>query len=175
MIGKPDEGEVAAFFAGYLSLVPESDVLAVLEGQPGELTKLAASLTPEQETSRYAPGKWSVRQVFGHVTDAERVFGYRAFCISRKDPTELPGFDEKDYVENTDFGERALSELAAEFAAVREVNLMVLRPLEASRWRQLGHANGSDVSLRGLAYVMAGHVRHHLGVLRDRYSLGKAG
>jgi len=169
MIERPTEAEYAPFYAGYVALVPEADVLGVLESQPAEFDAIAGALSVERETSRYAPGKWSVRQVVGHVVDAERVFGYRAFCISRGEQTALPGFDENDYVARATWAQRPLGELAREFAAVRASNLEALRPLDAEAWRRSGIANASPISVRALAFIMAGHVRHHLSVLRRRY------
>jgi len=171
MLARPTDKEYASFYAGYVSLVPESDALAVLAAQPAELQQLAAAIPKERETHRYAPGKWSVREVFGHLTDGERVFGYRAFCISRGDKASLPGFDEKEYIAGSDYDERPVAELAGDFAALRGSNLAVFRRLDAEVWRRTGTANGTPVTVRALAFIMAGHVRHHLGVLRTRYGV----
>ncbi len=168
---RPSESEYAGFYAGYVSLVPETDALAVLQAQPAELRQLAAAIPAGRETHRYAPGKWSVREVFGHLTDGERVFGYRAFCISRGDKASLPGFDENEYVAGAGYDQRPVAELADDFAALRGSNLAVLRRLEAEAWRRSGTANGTPVTVRALAFIMAGHVRHHLGVLRSRYGV----
>ncbi|HET7747165.1 MAG TPA: DinB family protein [Vicinamibacteria bacterium] len=168
---KPDPTEYAPFYAGYVSLVKEDDVLGVLEAQPAALAALAARTPAERETYRYGPEKWSVRQIFGHLVDGERVFGYRAFCISRGEAQALPGFDEQAYVQAGDADRRALCDLAAEFAAVRVASLSALRRLEPADWRRQGNANGAPVSVRALATIMAGHVRHHLGVLRSRYEV----
>ena len=166
---RPKPDEYAPFYAGYVSLVPETDALAVLAAQPAELQALAAKLSPEREQHRYAPGKWSVREVFGHLTDGERVFGYRAFCISRGDQASLPGFDEQSYIAGANYDQVRLGDLAADFAALRQSNLAVLRRLQAADWARAGTANGTPVTVRALAFIMAGHVRHHLGVLRARY------
>jgi hypothetical protein len=171
MLDRPETSEYAPFYAGYVGLVPERDPLAVLEAQPAELGRLAASVVRERETHRYAPGKWSVREIFGHLTDGERVFGYRAFCISRGDMASLPGFDENAYIAGSQYDERALAELASDFAALRETNLALLRRLAPDAWARTGTANGTAVTVRALAFIMAGHVRHHLGVLRSRYDV----
>ena len=168
---RPDSSEYAPFYAGYVSLVPETDALAVLAAQPAELQALAAKVPVEREQHRYAPGKWSVREVFGHLTDGERVFGYRAFCISRGDQASLPGFDEQSYIAGANYDQVRLGDLAADFAALRQSNLQVLRRLAAADWARTGTANGTPVTVRALAFVMAGHVRHHLGVLRARYGV----
>jgi hypothetical protein len=168
---RPQPEEYAPFYAGYVALVPESDALAVLAAQPAELLALAAKVPAEREGHRYAPGKWSVRELFGHLTDGERVFGYRAFCISRGDKASLPGFDENEYIAGATYDRVPLAELAADFAALRQSNVTVLRRLAPSGWARVGTANGTPVSVRALAFVMAGHVRHHIGVLRSRYGV----
>jgi hypothetical protein len=173
MSTRPGETEYAPFFAGYMALVPEEDVLAVLEGQVGEL--LSLPVRSEKETYRYAPGKWSVREVVGHMADAERVFGYRAFCISRGEKASLPGFDEDAYVARSSFDTRPLRSLVEELCAARRANLPLLRAAGEEAWRQTGTANGKEVSVRALAFIMAGHVRHHLKVLRERYGVDPGG
>jgi uncharacterized damage-inducible protein DinB len=173
MIGRPDASEFAPFFAGYVARVPEDDILAVLAAQPAEVDTLAREVTRERETYRYAERKWSVRQVLGHVCDAERVFGYRAFSIGRGESATLPGFDENAYVETSGAEARPLEDLAREFGAVRRANILALQALATGAWRNVGNANGSPVSVRGLAYIMAGHARHHMAILRERYGLGK--
>lgn len=172
MIEKPNESEYAPFYAGYIAKVPAADVLENLERQGSEVRGLAAGVPPEREGFRYAPGKWSVREVFGHLIDGERVFGYRAFRIGRGDQTPLAGFDENEYVAASGYDDRSLASLAEEFALVRAANLAVFHSLSADAWRRLGTANGHPVSVRALAFIMAGHVNHHLALLGERYGLG---
>ncbi|HEX6900634.1 MAG TPA: DinB family protein [Thermoanaerobaculia bacterium] len=174
MIEKPSESEYAPFYAGYISRIPAEDVLEILENQSAELRKLADAASPDEEVFRYAPGKWSVREVFGHLIDGERVFGHRAFRIGRGDQTPLPGFDENHYVAASGYHGRTLSSLAAEFALVRAANLTILHSLSGEDWRRLGTANNHPVSVRALAFIMAGHVNHHLAILGERYGLGIA-
>ena len=171
MTQRPTETEYAPFYAGYVALVPETDVLAVLEGQADEIRRLLAPVPTGKETYRYAEGKWSLRQVLGHLVDAERVFGHRAFCFSRGEQGALPSFDENKYVDAGRSDGVPLSELVTELALVRQSNLIVLRRLDARDWTRVGTASGKPVSVRALAWVMAGHPRHHLQVLRDRYGL----
>jgi hypothetical protein len=170
VIGRPETSEFAPVAAGYVSLVPEVDILRVMESQSNQMRSFALTISPEREMFSYAPGKWSVREVIGHVTDAERVFGHRAFCISRGEQAHLPGFDEQAYAAQSSFASCRLSELVEEFALVREANLVFLRRLDSAAWRQIGTANDTPVSVRALAFVMAGHVRHHLHWLSTRYS-----
>ena len=169
--GRPADTEYAPFYARYVSLVQDDDALAALEGQLEELRALSASIPKERETYRYAPDKWSVRQVVGHLTDGERVFGYRAFCISRGEQAPLAAFDENAYVASSGYDSVPLGELVDELVTVRRGNLAALRRLAAGDWARLGTASGKPVSVRALAYVMVGHPRHHIGVLRERYGV----
>ena len=171
MTERPADGEYAPFYAGYVKLVPEADVLPVLEAQASEIRRLARSIPRGRETCRYGPGKWSIREIFGHIGDGERVFGYRAFCISRGDQGALPGFDENDYVAESAYDQQTAAELADDFARLRAANLALLGHLDPARWARVGNANGKPVSVRALAFIMAGHVRHHLGVLKTRYGV----
>jgi len=166
---RPEASEYAPFYAGYVGRVPETDVLAVLERQPEELRSLAGRFVGERERFRYAPGKWSVRELFGHVADAERVFGFRAFCFGRGERAALPGFDENDYVASAGDDGRPLAAIVEGFALARAANLPVLRGLDAAAWDRVGTASGNPISVRALAFVMAGHARHHAAVLQERY------
>ena len=166
---RPSEKEYAPFYAGYVGLVPETDIVPVLRQQPLELGAFARDVPEDGESYRYGPEKWSIREVFGHMNDGERVFGYRLFCISRGEQVALPGFDEKTYVAAAGYDRQALKDLVVDFSRLRESNIAVLENLDGAGWGKTGNANGSAVSVRGLAYIMAGHVRHHLGVLRSRY------
>jgi len=169
---RPDVTEYAPFYETYVSLVPEEAILPVLTEQLQLLRRVADSVPSERETFRYAPGKWSIRELFGHLTDAERVFGYRAFCFSRGEDQSLPGFNENVYVAQADFDRRTLESLAGDLTELRKVNVSLLRQLDAGGWGRVGIANGHPVTVRALAYVMAGHARHHLKILRERYSVG---
>ncbi len=172
MMSRPPAEEYADPYARYVARVPEEDVLSVLAAQPDELRRLTAGVAPERETFRYAPDKWSLRQVLGHLVDGERAFGYRAFCISRGEKANLPSFDENEYIAGSPYDRIPLADLAEEFGLVRGGNLRVLRALPADAWAAMGTASGHAVSVRALAWIMAGHVRHHQEVLRERYGLG---
>lgn len=169
--GRPGASEYAPFYETYVSKVPEAEVLPVLESQGELVRRIAAGVSAEKERFRYEPGKWSVREVFGHLIDSERLFGFRALCIARGDTTPLPGFDQETYMAAAGYDEVPLAELAAELAAVRESNLLFLRRLGEADWGRVGTANAAPVSARAVGYVMAGHVRHHLGILRERYGI----
>jgi len=169
IVERPSATEYAQPFERYVSLVQDSDVLAALARQAGELAAALGGVRGEAERYRYADGKWSIREVLGHVIDSERVFGYRALCIARGEQASLPGFDENVYAANASFDDCPLDELLREFGQVRDGNLAFFRHLGAAAWLRSGVANSKAVSVRALAFVMVGHVRHHLGVLRDRY------
>lgn len=169
---RPSDTEYAPYYAGYISRVTEVDVLPVLEAQPAELRSLAAQIGPDRELFRYEPGKWSIRQTFGHLIDTERVMGYRAFCISRGEEKPLPGFDQNDYVVGARSDQRSVAEMAGEFSAVRAANLWTIRQWTHEEWSRVGNANGKAVSARAIAFIMAGHVRHHIAILRENYGIG---
>ena len=168
---RPKDDEYAAHFRGYVTLVPEEDVLAVLQTQMTVVQGLKALVSEPQETFAYASGKWTVREVIGHVCDVERIFGFRAFAFSRSDRDALPGFDDSDYVAQAEFNATPLAELVDDLADLRATNLRMLRRLRGPQWDRSGIANGRRITVRALAFVMAGHIRHHLGLLRDRYGI----
>ena len=165
---RPDRSEYSPPFEGYISLVRERDVLPVLEAQSSELQTLLA-VPAERETFRYEASKWSLRQVAGHLTDAERIFGYRAMAIARGESASLPGFDEQLYVNDANFHAVALVELLKEFDALRTANVLMFRGLRSGDWAKRGLADGRPLTPRAIAYVLAGHARHHMHVLRERY------
>ena len=171
MTERPPQSEYAPFYAGYVALVPETDILTVLEAQVDAIRRLLAPVPAGKESYRYAEGKWSLRQVVGHLVDGERVFGYRAFCFSRGEQAALPSFDENQYVGAARADSIPLAELLEELALVRQANLVVLRRLDARDWARVGTASGQPVSVRALAWIMAGHPRHHVNVLRERYGV----
>ena len=172
-VGHPEAGEFAPFYAGYVQLVTEEPVVA-LEAQARKTQALLAGLSDAQAGHRYAEGKWTVRDVAGHMADAERVMSYRAMRIARGDATPLHGFDENAYVEVAGADRRPIAELAAELAAVRNATLALFRGLDAEAWRRRGAANGNPVSVRALAHIIAGHERHHVEILRTRYGIASA-
>jgi hypothetical protein len=170
-IARPPENEYASYYARYVARVPENDVLSVLEDQVADVRKAAAAVYIGSETYRYGEGKWSIREVFGHLVDAERIFGYRAFCISRGEQAPLPAWDENAYVAASGYDACALKDLVTELTAVRQINTAFLQRLTDVEWLRLGTASGKNVSVRAIAFVLAGHVRHHLEIVRTRYGI----
>jgi len=171
---RPRPNEYDAFFEPYVSRVPERDVLAALERQPAELAAALATVTPERERHRYAPGKWSVREVVGHMLDAERIFGYRALCIARGEKASLPSFEENDYAASAGHDLRPLASLLEELASLRASHVLMVRHLDDRAWERVGTANDVPVTPRALAYILVGHMRHHAAVLREKYGVGPA-
>jgi hypothetical protein len=170
-IGRPEASEYAPHFERYVALVDGSDILAALDVQAGAANRALAAVPEERAGFRYAPEKWSVREVVGHLTDAERVFAYRALAFARGETAPLPAFDENGYARESGHDAVPLPELAEEFASVRRATLGLLRHMPAGAWTRVGIASGKPVSVRALAFIMAGHVAHHLVLLHDRYGV----
>ncbi len=166
---RPDPSEYASFYAGYIGRVPEGDLLRTLEAQPGEYARTLGGLPEARGNFAYAPGKWTIKEVVGHVIDAERVFSYRALRIGRGDTTPLPGFDEKAWVPLSGANDRTVADLLGEFRAVRTATLALLRHLPPDSVKRRGFASDNEVSVRALAWIITGHAIHHLGILRERY------
>src|SRR5437016_4975071 len=170
-MNRPTETEYAPYYQGYIAHVTEDEILPVLRSQLDELDVLLGRVAPEHETYAYAEGKWSIREIVGHLIDTERVFGYRAFCIARGERQNLPGFDQNDYMLTAPYDQIDLEDLLSELRLVRLSNIAMLRNLDDEAWLRTGMANDSPVSVRALAFIMAGHVRHHLGGLSQRYPI----
>ena len=171
-IERPKATEHSSYYASYIDRVTEPDLLDVLASQPDEMRKVFGKLPPDRATYRYAPGKWSVAEVLGHMADCERVFAYRALRIARGDTTPLPGFDEDTYVPESHCERRGLPQVLDDFVAVRRATMTLLAGLDASDMARMGTANDTPISVRAVAYILAGHVRHHMGTLRERYGVG---
>lgn len=168
---RPDSTEHIEYFGRYTALVPDGSIEETLRKQREETAALLARVPAANEEHRYAEGKWSVKEVVGHMADGERVFAYRALRIGRNDMTPLPGFEENDYVAEGRFGRRSLASLAQEFRAVREGTLELLAGLDETALVRRGTAAGNPVSARALFWIIAGHERHHVALLRERYEL----
>ena len=165
------ESDYPRAHASYVALVPEEDILAAMEQQSSETQKLLASLDETKAAYRYAEGKWSIKEVVGHVIDGERIFGYRALAVARGEVQPLPGYDENEYVRNASFDNWKIGDLAEWYALSRRANIVFFRNLPSDAWQRRGNANNSPITVNGLAYVLVGHERHHLNVLRERYAL----
>lgn len=169
---RPRPEEYAPFYDTYIRLVPDGDVRHTIASQVHDTTRLLRSLSEETASRRYAPGKWSVREVVGHLSDTERIMAYRALRIARGDQTALASFDENQFVANAGFDARSVSDLLAEFQAVRSATLALGRSLSEEDFARRGTASGAGVTVRALLYIIAGHELHHVRILRERYGLG---
>jgi hypothetical protein len=168
-IARPREDEYVPYYGKYIALVPDGDLVETLRAQIDQTLSLLRSIPEERASHRYAPGKWSIKEVVGHLADVERVMGYRALRIARGDVTPLPGFDENAYVPAANFDARSLASLTRELEAVRAATVAFLETLDAEAAARRGSANNNEISARALAYIIAGHERHHVGILRERY------
>jgi uncharacterized damage-inducible protein DinB len=169
-ITKPQPDEHVEYYAKYIRLVGD-DALAALRAQSASTPRLLSGLSEAQAMHRYAPGKWSVKEVVGHITDGERVFSYRALWIARKDPSPMPGFDENAWVPAANFDRRSMHDLVASYEAVRAATVALLSSFDDETLTRRGTANNQEVSVRALAHIMAGHELHHVALLRERYGL----
>jgi hypothetical protein len=166
---RPDATEYPPFYARYVAGVPETDVVAALRDSGREIDAVLGAIPDARGGFRYGPDKWTIREVIGHMIDAERIFGYRALRLARGDATPLPGFEENDYARAAGSDARSLADLVDELRIVRESTVRLFQSFPADAWMRRGVVNGREVSVRALAYITAGHARHHLGVLRERY------
>lgn len=166
---RPDSDEYAPFYADYVASVPEGDIVATLSHGAKSVPELLGGVSEAVASRSYAPGKWTLKEVVLHCSDAERIFAYRALRIGRGDTTELPGWDEKAYAPISGANDRPLRSLVAELRAVREATLTLFEGLPDDAWSRRGTANGREVTVRALAWITAGHLLHHLGIVRERY------
>ncbi len=169
MINRPEESEYLPYYHRYIALVAEGDIVTTLEEQNRSTLALLRSLPETKAAFRYAPLKWSIKEVVGHLSDAERIFADRALRFARKDETPLPGFEENDYVRNGSFDACSLADLADGFESVRRSTVFLFKQLNGEASARRGKANNGEISVRALAYVIAGHEMHHMNVLRTKY------
>ena len=168
---RPEPSEYAPYFARYIDLVPETDILSSLDTQMKDTSDTLRRVGEERSNYRYADGKWTIKQVVGHLGDVERIFAYRALAIARGEKTVLPGFDEDTYVRQGDFESWKFRDLVDALAIVRSSNVLMFRNLSEEAWDRRGVASDSPATVRALAFSILGHERHHMNVLRARYGL----
>jgi hypothetical protein len=162
--------EYAPFYHTYIKTVGE-DVLSDLREQAVHIPAFIRNIAAEKENYAYAPGKWTVKEVLGHLIDTERVMAYRALRIARADQTPIPGFEENDYARVARYNERSITSLADEFETLRKANLFLFESFNQKELMSMGIASGKTISVRGLLGIMAGHVNHHRAILKERYDL----
>lgn len=168
-LSRPGTGEYAPHYAPYIARVTDGDIRAFLGRQGEQVRSFLASIPERQWAHRYADGKWSVREVVGHVIDTERIMSYRALRFARGDTTPLAGFEESAYAPASGAEERTMADLAEEFTFVRSATICLAQSLPNAAWMRGGIASGANVTVRGLFWIIAGHAEHHLHVLRERY------
>ena len=166
---RPEKTEYAPYYETYVSLVDETDVVATLLSQLDEMQNLLGEISEEKAAHAYAEGKWTIKELVGHLNDGEKIFAYRALRIARADKTPMEGFEQDGYIENANFNDCSLSDLAEEFSLLRRANILFFKNLTDEMWTRTGTASGAAVSVRALAYIMVGHVRHHNNILKTRY------
>jgi len=170
--GHPADDEFAPYAKSDIDYVAGDDAAEVLATQGTEVVALLESLDEESiRGRRYSPGKWTVKEIVGHLIDDERIFAYRALCVARGDTRPLPGFDENEYIATTGFESQPLANLIVAYRAVRAATIALFEPLTAEEWTRRGNVNGYEASVRGLAFHVAGHELHHLRTLRGKYLL----
>lgn len=171
MLQRPEQQEYAPYYGTYIQLVPEGNLIELLADQLDAALALLSGLSEEEAAYRYAPGKWSIKEVIGHITDTERIMAYRLLRIARGDKTELPGFDQDIYISGASFDQCSLAFLLEDFTVVRCATLTLLKGLSEEAWGRQGIASNSPFTARALACVISGHELHHLKVLKERYGL----
>lgn len=173
VISRPQASEYAPYYDRYISLIQDNDILTTLDQQRRQMVQLLSGLSEADGNFRYAPEKWSAKEVLGHVCDTERIFAYRALRISRGDTTPIEGFEQDDYVRNGPFGRRPIADAIEDYIAVRRATISLLRNLEEAAWSRRGVANKNEVTVRAIAYLIAGHELHHRRILEQKYFAGR--
>ncbi len=166
---RPAPSEHLPYYTKYIELVPGNDIIAALKSQLRETIAFLNCISNEESVSRYAPDKWSVREVLGHVIDSERIFAYRALCIARGETKPLPGYEQDDYVRSAGFDKIRWSAMIEEFELVRRANILMFSALSDDAWARSGTANNAAITVRALAWIIAGHELHHRQVIEEKY------
>lgn len=167
-MNRPQPEEYPVYYKGYIDTVSEN-VLAELEHQIETFPAFLRGLTEDKASFAYADGKWTIKELVGHVIDTERIMSYRTLRIARNDSTPLAGFEENDYVKNAHFADRSIKSLAEEFAQLRKANMHLIKSLNETELGRMGISNGKPVSVRALVYIIAGHLNHHRRIIEERY------
>ena len=166
---RPEESEHPVYYKHYIDLIKSDDILKVLDEQIITMHNLISKISEDKEEYVYAPGKWTPKEVIGHILDTERIMAYRALCFARKDKTALPGFDENNYVAAANFNKRTMYDLAHSFGVMRESHIALFKHFDTEALNQVGNANGKEVTVRAILFMIAGHMEHHIHVIRTKY------
>ena len=168
-IHRPEASEYDPYYERYISLVKAEDIVAALQKQAQETRDLLSKVSADRADLRYAPGKWSVKEVLGHVNDTERIMSYRVLRIARGDKTPIEGFEQDDYIAGGKFGRRTIDDLLQEFMTIRNATIQLIRHLDAEAAERRGMANNKEISARAIVFVIAGHELHHRRILQEKY------
>jgi uncharacterized damage-inducible protein DinB len=166
---RPEENEYAPYYSSYINLIPAGNIVDILKEQLEKTVTTLNILREEQSLFRYSSDKWSIKEVLGHIADTERIMSYRLLCIARGESTALPGFNENLYVSSARFDQIPLRDLIDNFIAVRQSTLQLIKGLDELAWSRRGIANGVEVTVRAIAYIIAGHELHHRNIIQERY------
>jgi uncharacterized damage-inducible protein DinB len=169
MLKRPAENEYPEYYLPYINLVPQEDLLQILQENLQEVVNLFEGISEEKAHYRYAPGKWSVKELLGHITDTERIMCYRLLRVGRGDQTPLAGFNENDYVQGAQTNNLSMEAILEDFKAVRNATITLIQNLPAAAWANKGNANGLEITTRAIAFIIAGHQIHHCKIVEDRY------
>ena len=168
-MNRPETNEFAPYYNNYISLIDGDGVMSVLNSQTNEIRSMLTNVPEEKGAFAYEAGKWTIKELLSHLIDGERIFAYRVFRISRGDKTPLEGFEQDDYIENSNANNRSFADLLDEFDLQRQSNLLMVNNISDEGSKRMGTASDNPVSVRALTYVMAGHVSHHIKILNERY------
>jgi len=166
---KPNPGDYAPYYERYISLLPDENIISILEDQKKTSEEFLKTLSEEQGNIFYAEGKWTIKEVIGHIIDVERVMAYRALCFSRGEKQNQPGFEQDDYIANGNYNGRTLDDLINEFIAVRNANLIMIKNFSDEMLKLSGIASDNKVTVLALVYIIAGHERHHIKIIKEKY------
>ncbi len=166
---RPEIGEYNPYYSSYVNLVQDGEIIEILHEQIKETSRLLKDITDQQAHFRYAPNKWSLKEVIGHIADTERIMSYRLLCISRGETVSLPGYDDMEYVRNASFNNQSIHELLENLTAVRQSTLNLVKSMDQDAWIRRGSANGSEVTVRAIVSIIAGHELHHRQIIKERY------
>jgi len=168
---RPSEKDYASYYKGYISQIKGDDILNILEKQLNTATKFLNSIPEGKGNYAYAEGKWSVKEVLGHVIDCERIFATRALCIARGEKQSLPGFEQDDYVQEAKFNKRTLKDFIDEFSLVRKSNLVLFKTFSDNELNKRGIASENEITVRAILFIISGHGMHHIEVLKEKYGV----
>lgn len=168
-MNRPERTEYNRYYETYVSLVPEEGIFPALENQITEIENLFAEIPEEKGGFAYDEGKWTVKELVGHLIDSEKIFAYRALRIARADKTPIEGYDQDGYIENARFNDSKLADLIEELTLLRRANIFFFKSLAEDDWTRTGTANNDEISVRALAFIITGHIRHHFNILKTRY------